>query len=140
MPYSVELLTTEAECGQLLTHNADQLRTLRHNAEGHDYQRENSAETATEVADELATAERDVTELTAAVAALADGEQKRKRTRELEIATAHRNTARYKQGSQGAVAVLEREDALEQTNARIGKAEAFKAAIEGRKTVIAAQI
>ncbi len=86
-----------------MAHNADPLRTLRHNAEGH------------------------------------DGERKRKRARELEVATATRNTLRYRQSSQGAVAVLEREDALEQTNARIGKAEAFKTIIEARKAVIAAQ-
>ena len=43
------------------------------------------------------------------------------------------------QGSQGAVAVLERENALEQTTACIGKAEEFRAAIEARKVLIAAQ-
>ncbi len=139
MPYSVELLTTEAECDLLLEHNADQLRALHHSAEGHDYQRENSSDTAAEVAVKLADAERDVATLTADVATMADGELKRKRTRELEIATAQRNTLRYKQGSQGAVAVLEREDALAQTNARIVRAEEFKTAIEGRKAVIAAQ-
>lgn len=139
MPYSVELLTTEAECDLLLAHNAEQLRTLRHAAEGHDYQRENSAETAEELTLKLADAESDVTKLTSDVASMADGELKRKRTRELEVATAHRNTLRYQRNSQGAIAVLEREDALEQTNARIGKAETYKAAIEGRKAVIAAQ-
>lgn len=136
MDYSVELLTTEDDCDQLLEQNADELRTLRHRAASYDYQRETSTDTAAEVAAELTGVDAEITSLTAALPTLPEGDMKRKRTRELEVATARRNTLRHRQGNQGALAVLNRENDLAQVNAQIAEAEAFKAAVEARKAAL----
>lgn len=133
MAYTVSLLTSEADCDELLEQNADELRTLRHRAASYDYERENSTDNAAEVAVELTEVESKITVLTTSLASLAEGELKRKWTRDLEIATARRNTLRYRQSTHGVVAVLLRERELAQVNVQIAEAEAFKAAVEARK-------
>lgn len=136
MAYSVNLLTTVAECDLAAAVADEQLKTLRHQATNIDYQRDNTTENATEAQEELASLDSEITSLNTLIPTLAEGATRKKRSKELRIATNRRAELNERQEVRGAVALLKRELALAQVQAQITETEAFKTAVATRRAAL----
>jgi septal ring factor EnvC (AmiA/AmiB activator) len=137
MAYSVNLLTTPADCDSALALAEARLRDLQHRADNLDYSRENSADSATEVQAELASLDAEITALNAIIPTLADGTKARK-TNEVSLrrATNRQAILNDKQDLRGPVALLTRELDLAQMQAQITEANTFKTAITARRAAL----
>ena len=137
MAYSVNLLTTVAECDAALAAADSELRDLQHREDNLDYVRENTTESATEVQAELASLTAEINALNTIIPSLADGTKARKSNEiSLRRATNRQAILNDKQDSRGPVALLTRELNLAQVQAQITETNAFKAAVVARKTAL----
>lgn len=137
MAYSVNLLTTVAECDAALAAADSELRDLQHREDNLDYVRENTTESATEVQAELASLTAEINALNTIIPSLADGTKARKSNEiSLRRATNRQAILNDKQDSRGPVALLTRELNLAQVQAQITETNAFKAAVVARKAAL----
>ena len=137
MAYSVNLLTTVAECDAALAAADSELRDLQHREDNLDYVRENTTESATEVQAELASLTAEINALNTIIPSLADGTKARKSNEiSLRRATNRQAILNDKQDLRGPVALLTRELNLAQVQAQITETNAFKAAVVARKAAL----
>ncbi|WP_046246024.1 hypothetical protein [Hymenobacter terrenus] len=136
MAYSVKLLKTVAECDLALALANDELKTLRHQQQNIDYQRDNTTEIATEVQTELSSLSVDIASLNSLIPTLAEGPTRKRRTKELRIATNRQAELTERQELRGAVALLKRELALKQVEVQITETEAFKTEVTEHKATL----
>ncbi|WP_345056256.1 hypothetical protein [Hymenobacter glaciei] len=137
MAYSVNLLTTVAECDAALAAADSELRDLQHREENLDYARENTTESATEVQAEMASLTAEISALNSIIPTLADGTRARKNN-EINLRRANNRQAilNDKQDLRGPVALLIRELGLAKVQAQITETNAFKAAVTARKAAL----
>jgi hypothetical protein len=137
MAYTVNLLTTRAECDSALGMAETKLRDLQHRADNLDYTRENSTDNATEVQAELASLTAEIAALNTIIPTLADGTKARKSNEiNLRRATNRQAILNDKQELRGPLALLTRELTLAQTQVQIAEVEAFKIAITARRATL----
>jgi chromosome segregation ATPase len=137
MAYSVNLLTTTAECDAALAAADTELRDLNHRADNLDYTRENTTESATEVQAEMASLTAEITALNSIIPTLADGTKARKSNEiSLRRATNRQAILNDKQDLRGPVALLTRELDLAQVQAQIKETDAYKMAVTARRTAL----
>ena len=137
MAYSVNVLTTTADCDKLLAEAESELKALRHRSTNLDYARDSTSEAATETQATLASLDAEIQNLTTLIPTLAEGTKSRK-SNEVDLRTAIYQRAKLtdKQEARGPVALLTRERDLAQTEAQITEITAFVAAISARKAVL----
>lgn len=135
MAYTTSLLTTAAECDELLDDARDEKRSLDRRIYNRQYTAEDSADAATERTAALAVAEAEVTTLTNVVASLPDGDYKKKQQRALRTAT-YRRDSLADATTGGPVATLSRQLDLAQAQAELAEVTAFIAAVEERKAAL----
>ncbi|GAB3859008.1 hypothetical protein GCM10028822_34890 [Hymenobacter terrigena] len=137
MAYSVNLLTTTAECDAALAAADAELRDLNHRADNLDYTRENTTESATEVQAEMASLTAEITALNTIIPTLADGTKARKSNEiSLRRATNRQAILNDKQDSRGPVALLTRELDLAQVQAQITETNTYKTAVTARRAAL----
>ncbi|WP_019947791.1 hypothetical protein [Hymenobacter aerophilus] len=132
MEYTVNALTTVADCDKLLVEDESDLKALRHRATNLDYARDSTSEATTETQATLAGLDAEIQALTSVILTLAEGTKARKNS-EIDLRTATYRRARLtdKQEARGPVALLTHERDLAETEAQD---EAFISAITARKT------
>ncbi|GAB3829182.1 hypothetical protein [Hymenobacter jeollabukensis] len=137
MAYSVNLLTSVAECDVLLDQAAADLKRLNNRAANIDYARDASSDVATEIQAEMAGLDAEIDSLTDLVPTLAAGTKVRKQKEaDLRHATTRRADLTDRQEARGPVALLTRERQQAETTARITELNDFIAAVEARKTAL----
>lgn len=136
MDYSVDLLTTTAECDSALELAESRLRVLRQRESAASYQRENKELGATELSAELAGLTAEIDFLTPLIASLPASEVRNKRADALRRATDRHDELVSRRGAVGPLALLTRELEQGETTARITELEAFKAAIAARRAAL----
>ncbi|WP_210518335.1 hypothetical protein [Hymenobacter terricola] len=137
MAYSVNLLTTAAECDAALALAATELRDLNHRGDNLDYTRENTTDSATEIQAEMASLTAEIGALNTIIPTLAAGTKARK-TNEVNLRRATNRQADLtdRQESRGPVALLTRELDLAQVQVQITETNAYIAAVTARKAVV----
>ena len=137
MAYSVNLLTTVAECDAALAAADAELRDLQHREDNLDYARENTTDSATETQAEMASLAAEIQALNTIIPTLAAGTRARK-TNEISLRRAVNRQAilNDRQDSRGPVALLTRELDLAQVQVQIAETNAFKAAVTARRAVV----
>jgi len=137
MAYSVNLLTTVADCDNVLKVADEELRVLCKRLIDFDYQHENTSNAAIDLTSELTGLEAEIVFLTPLIAALPTGSDSRsKRETQLRRATDRRDELTDRQGARRAVALLSRELAYGQTQTHITETSSFVAAVKARKAAI----
>ncbi|MBO2010361.1 hypothetical protein [Hymenobacter negativus] len=137
MAYSVNLLTTPADCDAVLTIAQAELRNLNHRADNLDFTRENSTDGATEMQAELASLTAEIGALNTIIPTLAAGTKARK-TNEVNLrrATNRQADLNDRQESRGPAALLIRELDLAQVQVQITETNAFIAAVTAHKATL----
>ncbi|UYZ61366.1 hypothetical protein [Hymenobacter weizhouensis] len=137
MAYSVNALTTTADCDKLLGKAEDDLRALRHRSDNLDYARDTTSESATEAQATLAGLDAEIQALTTVIPTLAEGTKARKNSElDLREATYRRANLADRLDARGPVALLTRERSLAETEARIAEITAFVTAVTARKAAL----
>lgn len=137
MAYSVNLLTTPADCDAVIAMADSELRDLQHREENLDYSRENSTESAAEVQAELASLSAEIGALNTVIPTLAPGTKARKNNEiSLRRATNRQANLNDRQELRGPVALLTRELELAQVQAQITETTAFRAAVVARRAAL----
>jgi hypothetical protein len=136
MTYSVNLISTQADCDLLLSLAAKEKSDLEFQKLSQERQRKSYAETAGEVAAELQTVDAELTAITTVVAALPDGEVKDDnitRQKRLEL---RKRLLDDKKDNYGVVAVLEKELGIDRLDKELVAAQDFIVAIQARKAAL----
>ncbi|GAA3935769.1 hypothetical protein [Hymenobacter algoricola] len=137
MEYSLNLLTTVADCDTLLAKAASDQRVLQHRSDNYDYAREASGETATEIQASLASLDAEISSLNTIIPTLAAGTRARKRNEvELRDAIHARAGLLDRQAARGPVALLSRERDVAETDAQIAEITNFIAVITARRAAL----
>lgn len=133
MIYSIDMLTTPADCDAAVAYGQERLRVLRHRESVSGYERDTKATDATALTAELAELHEDITFFTDRLATMAPSASRTTRENELRRKTDRRDELLSRQGKEGAVALLKRELEKGETTARIAEIEAFIVAVTDRK-------
>jgi hypothetical protein len=136
MTYSVNLISTQADCDLLLSLAAKEKSDLEFQKLSQERQRKSYAETAGEVAAELQTVDAELTAITTVVAALPDGEVKDDsitRQKRLEL---RKRLLDDKKDNYGVMAVLEKELGIDRLDKELAATQDFIVAIQARKAAL----
>lgn len=136
MAFSVNLLTTAAECDEVLDDARDDKRALDRRIYNLEYTVEDSTDSSQERTAALAAANLEVQNIASFVDALPDGDLKKRQQRALRLATDRRDSLADTSTSAGPVAALARELDLAQAQAELVEVTAFIAAVEARKAAL----
>lgn len=137
MAYSVNALTTTADCDKLLAEAEGDLRALRRRSDNLDYARDTTSEAATEAQATLAGLDAEIQALTSVIPSLAEGTKARKNSEaDLREATYRRANLADRLQARGPVALLTRERSLAETDARIGEITTFITAVTERRAAL----
>jgi hypothetical protein len=136
MTYSVNLISTQADCDLLLSLAAKEKSDIEFQKLSQQRQRENYAETAGEVAAELQTVDAELTAINSVVTALPDGEVKDDnitRQKRLEL---RKRLLEDKKDNYGVVAVLEKELGIDRLDKELVAMQDFIVALQARKAAL----
>lgn len=136
MAYSVDKLTTTADCDVLIDVAESEKDDLQYRKTTLSHQSSNYAETATEVATELMSVTTQKNALTTVVAALPDGAIKDSNLAKLKRLELKEFLLNQKKDNYGAVALLENEFEIAKIDAEIAAADDFIAALNARKAAL----
>lgn len=137
MQYSVNSLTTVADCDTLLADAEGELKALRHRADNLDYARDSTSEASAETQAAIASLDAEIEALTTVIPTLAEGTKARKNSEiDLRTATFRRAKLNDRQEARGPVALLLRERNLAETQVQIAEVEALITAVTARKAAL----
>lgn len=138
MNYSLNLVTTIADCDALLNMANDEKNTLEYRQTTLNYQLNNQAESSVEFASDLLAATTELQSVEASIAQMTEGDARnaqirRKMTLELKIFNMNLRAENY-----GITSVLSRQMEINQVAQQLEVTDAFIADVEARKLQLAA--
>ena len=136
MAYSVESLTSVADCDLMLGMAARQKSDLSFRRTSLERQRTHYAENAVDVEAELIAANAEYTALETVIATLPEGQVKDDNTTRLKKLDLKRYLLNEKKESYGGVALIDKEFDLARVDKQLDEADAFIAALQARKAAL----
>ncbi|MEN9640568.1 MAG: hypothetical protein RLZZ262_2437 [Bacteroidota bacterium] len=138
MNYSLNLVTTIADCDALLNMANDEKNTLEYRQTTLNYQLNNQTESSVEFASDLLAATTELQSVEASIAQMTEGDARnaqirRKMTLELKIFNMNLRAENY-----GITSVLSRQMEINQVAQQLEVTDAFIADVEARKLQLAA--
>ena len=138
MPLSVTLLSTQADCDQVLADLDDSRKNLDFRRLQLERNRDNATERATTLDADIASTEAEVSSLNAVIASLPDGNTKTEMQNRLRRADFRLFSLQQRKSQFGTTAVVLFESQLNETNLRIGSLDTDIGEVQGRKAALPA--
>jgi chromosome segregation ATPase len=138
MPLSVTLLTTQADCDQVLADLDEARKNLDFRRLQLERNRDNATERATTLDADIASTEAEVNSLNAVIASLPDGNTKTEMQNRLRRADFRLFSLQQRKSQFGTTAVVLFESQLNETNLRIGSLDTDIGEVQGRKSALPA--
>jgi hypothetical protein len=136
MSYSVNLISTVADCDLLLSLAAKEKSDLDFRKLSQDRQRSSYAETAVEVEAELQVVNTELSAITTVIANLPDGQTKDDNITKRKKLELKQYLLTEKKDNYGAVALLEKELTLARIDKELTATQEFSTALEARKATL----
>ena len=138
MPLSVTLLSTQADCDQVLADLDDSRKNLDFRRLQLERNRDNATDRATTLDADIASTEAEVSSLNAVIASLPDGNTKTEMQNRLRRADFRLFSLQQRKSQFGTTAVVLFESQLNETNLRIGSLDTDIGEVQGRKAALPA--
>jgi len=136
MAYSIDQLTTAAECDQVLAYITDELRVLNQRRSEFTYQVDTAANTSAEQTAELESLTAEISFLTPLIPTLPASKKRTERENELRRSTDRRDELLSRQGTRGPVSLLIRELELAQIEAQLTETTALQTSVTTRRAAL----
>jgi hypothetical protein len=136
MSYSVNLISTAADCNLLLSLAAKEKSDLEFRKLSLERQRSSYAETAVEVETELQSVNAELAALTSIIASLPDGQVKDESITKQKKLELKQYLLTEKKDNYGAVALLEKEYSVARIEKELTATQEFTTALEARKAAL----
>ncbi|RSK39471.1 hypothetical protein [Hymenobacter perfusus] len=136
MAYSIDQLTTAAECDQVLAYITDELRVLNQRRSEFTYQVDTAASTSAEQTAELESLTAEISFLTPLIPTLPASKKRTERENELRRSTDRRDELLSRQGTRGPVSLLIRELELAQIEAQLTETTALQTSVTARRAAL----
>jgi hypothetical protein len=136
MSYSVNLISTAADCDLLLSLSAKEKSDLEFRKLSQDRQRSSYAETAVEVETELQAVNAELAALNTIIAGLPPGQVKDDNITKQKKLELKQYLLTEKKDNYGAVALLEKEFTLARIDKELAATQEFTTALEARKAAL----
>lgn len=136
MGYSVNLISTQADCDLLLSLSAKEKSDLEFQKLSQQRQRDSYAATAVEVGAELQTVNAELTAVTGIIDALPEGEVKDDNITRLKKLELRKRLLQNKKDDYGTVSVLEKELIIDRIEHELNSVQGFVDAVLARKAAL----
>ena len=133
MPYSLDKLTTAAECDAVITVAEKEKKDLSFRKTSLERQKENYAENSVEIDADLLATDAEITALQSVVNTLPPGDARDENEKRLKRLELKKFLLQQRDKDYGGVALLIREFDLERVTKELTEADAFIAAVTQRK-------